>query len=302
MIGISISPAVAGLFPNFFTSFFLALGIFAFSLLYLLVFVGKQQASTWEGNVKMHLPDIQNPENWKIDGLAKRVWSSLTGTIFSPLQLFYTTPLALLSGFALLFYNIVQSYIFSLIMVHTSLVFGFSSKQNGLLLSIVHAVSASYLFVVLFGIPELTRRHRWSEQRPNLGVWKNEALLASLSFTMQILALLGFAKADKAWQIYVICAFSALGLATPSFIKSHFLGFFNSAEAGRAMGAMTMMETCGGLLSPLILGSWQAMWPGVGVFYGAAGMMVFATGLFCVGAFAFNIDSTEEESNGDSAS
>lgn len=298
MIGISISPAVAGLFHDFVTSFFMAIGIFAFSLIYLLIFAGKQQNLVVQSTRKQTDTHASRDDDFRATWLATEPSSCIARTVLSPLQPFYTRPASLLSGISILFYNSVQSYIFSLIMVHNSLNFQFSGKQNGQLLSIVHAVSASYLFLVLFGIPEITRRYRQKASVAESPSVNRDAVLALVSLTMQVLALLGFANATRAWEVYVISAFLALGLSTPSFIKSHFIGFFKKAEARQAIGALTMMETIGGLLSPLILGFWQTTWPGTGVFYTAAGMVAVADGLFCAGAFALYLYPVSENDDG----
>lgn len=294
MIGISISPAVVGLFGSFVTSFFVALGIFAFTLFYLAAFVGDQQ-SEHEPTTTNSPTGVRADSNRNIPLVSRNAWAALAGTMFSPLRPFHARPASLMSGMALFIYNVVQSYMFSLIMVHTSLDFRFSSRQNGQLLSIVHAVSAAYLFLVLFGIPEITRRYRFNEHSELRG--KTDAILALISLVMQIISLVGFANATQIWEIYFISGFLALGLATPSFIKAHFLGFFAKDDAANAMGAMTMMETLGGLLSPSVLGLWQTMWPGAGVFYAAAGMMIVATSLFSAAVLALSVNKPPEGGN-----
>jgi Ni/Fe-hydrogenase subunit HybB-like protein len=168
-----------------------------------------------------------------------------------------------------------------MMMVHTSLELGFTSKQNGNLLSIIHAVSACYLFLVLVGIPRIMERRKradFSASRDRTSTLN--AVLALLSFVTQIITLSCFGNASQPWQVYIISAISALGLATPSFIKSHFLGYFPKEKSGKAMAALSMMEALGALISPLILGAWQTLNPGNRVFYGAAGMIAMAGILF----------------------
>jgi len=302
MVGISISPAVAGLFRNFTTSFIMALGILGLALFYLVVLIRPKNIPESKRPQSRHAtpaPPLQSnegPENSKASGIS---WSSPVKRIFAPLQLFFKRPTSFLSSVTLFIYNAVQSYIFSLIMVHTSLLFGFSSKQNGILLSMVHAISASYLFFVLFAVPRLIRTSRRHE-RNETDAYSNQiggtmnAVLCLVSLTVQTIALVGFANATESWQIYAASALVALGLATPSFIKSHFLGFFSEADAGKAVGALTMMETFGSLLSPVFLGAWQSIWPGNGVFFAAAGMMIVAIITFGIASFAL-VASTSEE-------
>jgi hypothetical protein len=293
MIGISIGPAIAGLLHDFVMSFVMAGGTFAISLLYLLGFVsGSERPNTRIKTAPQNGNTMKPTHHQKRSLLGKERFFDIITTILSPLQLFYSRPASIMAGLALLIYTTVQSYIFSLIMVHTSLAFGFTGKQNGSLLSIVHAISASYLFLVLFGIPCLSRKARGGEENDPKQPHQQGAKFALLSMGIQVIALLSFANATQPWQVYVISAMFALGLATPSFIKSHFLGFFPKADDAKAVGALAMMETIGALFSPLILGSWQVLWPGNGVFYGAAVMMTMATAFFSIAALTLYKDLT----------
>lgn len=294
MIGISISPAIAGLFQDFVMSFLMAGGIFAVSIGYLLFFVpGKGETET----SAIFIPkDINSQESVQDGGFTETKLLSLAEIIFSPLKPFYSRPASLLIGLALLIYTAVQSYIFSLIMVHTSLVFGFTGKQNGFLLSIVHAVSAIYLFLVLFGIPLRTRQPQATEENTKASNSPSrDAKLALISMCTHTAALLGFANSTQIWEVYAISALLALGLATPSFIKSLFLRGFPKEDGATAMGALAMMETLGSLFSPLIMGAWQVLWPGSGVFYAGAGMMMLGTAMFGVAASSFNMDVSVDD-------
>ncbi|KAJ8069775.1 hypothetical protein OCU04_000191 [Sclerotinia nivalis] len=294
MIGISISPAIAGLFQDFTTSFLMAGGMFAVTIIYLLFFVGGKRQP--ENPVRSFPKDTNLRQSVRINSFTKTKLLSLTEIIFSPLQPFYSRPASLLVGLALLIYTAVQSYIFSLIMVHTSLVFGFTSKQNGLLLSIVHAVSAIYLFLVLFGIPQMAQQVQMTEEATRMPILgSRDAKLALISMCTHIAALLGFANSSQVWEIYAISALLALGLATPSFIKSSFLKGFPKKDGPEAMGALAMMETLGSLFSPIIMGTCQVLWPGKRVFYAGAGMMVLGAAMFGIAALTFNVDMSPDE-------
>ncbi|PQE06875.1 amp-dependent synthetase ligase protein [Rutstroemia sp. NJR-2017a BVV2] len=289
MVGISISPAIAGLFHDFTMSFLMAGGIFAVCLLYLLYFVrGRNGAKI---SLRFSQEDTDSQQSVTGNGSTRINVQSLTETIFSPLGPFYSRPTSLLTGLALLIYTAVQSYVFSLILVHTSLVFGFTGKQNGYLLSIVHAVSAIYLFTVLFVVPRMTRQEHMTEGNTRNSVsGSRDSRLALVSMCTHSAALLEFANSSQVWEIYAFSALLALGLATPSFIKSHFLKGFPKRDGAEAVGALAMIETPGSLFSPLIMGAWQVLWPGKGVFYGAAGMMALGTALLGISAFIFNTD------------
>jgi len=294
MTGISISPAVAGLFKDVFSTFFMALAIFGFTFVYLVIFVRFDTSDIYQSNRGPAEITTTFPEILKKEWRPWNILLSLQRTILSPLAPFQEKHVTLFSGIALLLYNMTHSYIFSLIMVHTSIYFGFTSKENGWILSIVHIVSACYLFIVLFGISRMTSQYRSQRDtkppssRSSFILANRHALLTIISITMQAIALLGFANATKAWEIYSLSALVALGLATPSFMKSHFLGFFSPADATRAMAALTMMETFGSLLSPLFLGVWQTIWPNHAVFYGALGLMFVTLCFFLGSAFTQN--------------
>lgn len=289
MIGISLSPLVASLFRSFTTSFVMALGLFGISLFYVLVFVrwleySKTSKEYIDGYDQDHLDDRN-----QVSDPPTKPWQKIKDSIISPLKPFQTVPVAILPGLSLLIYNGVQSYIFSAIMVYCSLRFGFSGKQNGMLIFLAHAVSALYLFFVLFLVPLIVRSMFKGKlnNSPSFRTWFSKdtnALLALLSIVVQITSLSLLGLATEAWEIYPITALSALGLATPSFVKSHFIEFFAKPEASQAIAALAMMETLGGLLGPVLLGGWQTIWPGNGVFFAAAIVLGISASLFGAGA------------------
>ena len=291
MIGISMSPTIAGLLDNFTASFTMALSIFALSLLYVLLCVRMWRPS--------HALQDHNTTAVQEEQIAsspfRRSLKGFLASLFSPLRSFIVRPLALLPGVSLLVYNAVQSYVFPAIMVHTSLRFGFSSMQNGFLISIAHAVSSIYIFLSLFAVPYIYQRFRSHEIKGILPTTRDSGMLdlslALLSLLTQALSLILLALATHAWQIYPIIALSALGLATPSFIKSYVVRLFPVADASQAMAALAVMETIGSVLAPVVLGGWQVLWPGTGVFFVAAALMGVSTVLFALGLFLGGTES-----------
>lgn len=286
MVGISVSPFVAGLLDDVSNTFTLAIGLFAASFLYLFLVVDRPKAES-VSKISIH---TGRPIQESRRQTAASSFRSFMVNIFSPLQSLHTRPLALIPMISLLLYNTGQAFIFSAIMVHTSLSFGFSAKQNGLLISIAHATSAIYLFFALFAAPRIAsiigmrnaRRHtaRSPARHPQIA----DALFAMLSLAMQSIFLTVLGLATESWQMYPITCLFSLGLATPSFIKSHTVLYFRVDDAPRAIAALSMMETIGGFLAPVVLGGVQTARPGAGVLFVASTIMGVAAVVFGIGA------------------
>ena len=284
MLGISVGPFIASLFTRFTTSFTVAIGIFLAALFYLLFLPHRRLSS-------IPADDEDSAAAEEARSPSKSLVSSLR-TMVTPLHFFYDHPTTLFSGFAIFLYNAAQSYVFSALMVHTSITFGFSSTQNGFLIAIVHAVGASYLILTLFVLPFIMQTVSTSRLKAEAPAHPRspsvfDALLAQLSLVMQTASLVLLALMTESWQVYPIAALCALGLATPSFIKSHLISTVPDSSGARAVAASTFAETTGGLLAPVLLGSWQTASPGSGVFMAAAVMLGLASVLFGLGAFVF---------------
>jgi hypothetical protein len=89
----------------------------------------------------------------------------------------------LFRGLSLLSYNVVQSYIFSALPVHTSIGFGFTSRENGFLISLVHSVGALYIFMSLYVIPKLSQMLSLEHRESGFLILKNGTLaILSLGF------------------------------------------------------------------------------------------------------------------------
>ena len=293
MIGISVSPAIASTLPNFQASFTMASAIFAIAILYLYLGVrtkhperlAQRQFATTQKSSKIETPMMAGKASlWSL-------WKVST----SPLRFFVTRPLSLILGVSLLLYNATQSYLFPAMMVHTTVNFGFTSRENGYLISIAHGVSSTYLLSTLFIVPYIWQKLRTHKrvEIPGPMLQKKsgfpDAALAMFSLLMQVLSVTLFGLASEPWQIYCAVALCALGLATPSFVKSYFVTLFPSDDAPQAVAALAMMETLGSLLAPLGLGGLQTLWPGSGVFFAAAACIGVSSMLFAAGAVLFRI-------------
>jgi hypothetical protein len=288
MMGIALSPFLAGLFENFETSFVIALGIFAIAVLYLSSFVRSKVSGT-SSEVATGL-DSQAPEvefhlaSAKMNFVQKTLY-----TIISPLKPFRERPITSMFGLSLLLYNMMQSYIFAAIMVHTTLRFGFTGKENGAVLSLAHSVAAIYLCITLFAIPWVVKfiqrdRHDTDDvQRSVQSKSTLNAVAAVTSLLIQAASLGLIAVATEPWHIYVATCLTALGLATPSFMKSYFVSLFQQCDGSHALAALTTMEIVGSILAPIVLGGSQALWPGTEVFIVASLIVVCSALLFMLG-------------------
>lgn len=271
-------------------TFTIATGLFGLSVLYLLVFVDPPASVSNSVAADITLAPVAAyaSDNNSVLWSHRRTATTIVRSVLSPLQLFNTSPAALAPGLSLLLYNTGQAFIFPAIMVQTSLRFGFSARENGLLISVAHATSALYLLVTLFVVPRLTQVWRRFETRnsgeiPHAQCCRtSSAIFAGLSLTIQCLSLIALGLAKEAWQVYPIVCFFALGLASPSFIKSYTLVSFSADDAQRAVATLTMMESTGSLLAPILLGGLQTAWPGAGVLFVASGIIGLSTVVFGV--------------------
>jgi hypothetical protein len=254
LIGVSISPYVAGLFGNFTVSFFMAIGIFAVAIVFLQVSVRNPNPITTK---------ILAAERYEGHRLSP-VLAAFAKTVLSPLDPFYGHPSTLLVGFALLAYNMVQSYMFNALLVHTSLHFHFTGRENGLLISIAHVVAALYIILNLFIIPRITAVF-WKQGHPARSLrQRNEipsrdtplGLLSLLILTISLVEV-GFAKTPA--QLYAFTGMLALSLPASSFIKAAFVAQFDGEEKSKGLASLAAMETLGSVLGPIVLGGFQSL-------------------------------------------
>ncbi|KAI1357457.1 hypothetical protein F5Y08DRAFT_163198 [Xylaria arbuscula] len=275
MIGISISPSISSVLHRFTDSFLVAYALFACALLYIFLFteIPPQTSATIRVGV-IHGPRDEVNESRRASFLATIAFPIAPFSFL--LQDFHSVSI----GLVLFLYTVAQSYTFSAIMVHTSTEFGFSSRENGFLLTLVHAVASLYLFCVLFVAPRVARFNCASPSEPGDPRLKpTNAILALTSLTIQACALLCFGFIRQTWQVYLFSALLALGLAFPSFLKSDFSSRFDVAERPRALAALAAMELSAGFVSPITLGGIQALWPGNFIFFSASGLAFLACGV-----------------------
>jgi hypothetical protein len=288
MAGMSTSPTIVTFLPNFQFSFAVAIALLGSSILYLALFVPVTTISVVEANGTESL------------GKAETKRSSFLDPI-----LFYTKePVSFLPSLGIFFYNSAQAYIFPAIMVHSALRFGFTSIENGYLISIAASTSSLYLFAVLYAVPKIQKirgdrkalpaegqnlNHEESQgtisDQPLRYRFTSDAFYALLSMLVLLLGLPCFLIVRLASQVYGLVVFISLGLAAPSFIKSYAVSIATEKEL--ALAGLAMMESIGGLFSPVVLGAIQSFSGLDAVFIAASSLVGIAilciVGSVCIG-------------------
>jgi hypothetical protein len=253
MTGMSISPAAVTLLPNFTQSFLVAIAILGASLFYLVVFV----------HIKGEKPDNQEETN-------------AASSILAPLRYGWKDRGFILPAFAILCFNVSQAYLFPLIMVHAALKFGFGSDQNGYIVSLAAVTASIYLFVVLYSA-KARKNEAPGEvtQRNDRGPLSRDLFYALFSMSTHLIVVPCFIIIRKAFMVYVLVILVAFGLAAPSFIKSY--AVTAARDRNVALSVAAIMESFGGLLSPVILGYVQTRKGQLafGVASGFVGMAMF---------------------------
>ncbi|KAI0508613.1 major facilitator superfamily domain-containing protein [Xylaria bambusicola] len=293
MVGISVSPFIAGLLKDFTMSFFMALGFFVIAVSYLQICLpkGVSEKRQIQGPENRGLvSERMNPEDRSTTQRAIYALKKALKTGISPLLPFRRRPTYLFIGFSLCSYNVVQSYIFDALLVHTSIKFGFSAKENGLIITIVHSIAATYVFASLYlvsrVISRLRARQSTQDGRSRPQAKERDLTLATMSLAVQCVSLMFLGFADQVAHIYIITVFLAIGLPTPSFIKAYFMSLFKVLDRPVALAALGMMETLGSVIGPLLLGSLQGYFAASGVvFFAAAGLAATSLVLLCMGAW-----------------
>lgn len=289
MIGISVSPFIAGLFQNFIISFFIAIGLFIVILAYVQIGLVGYTASKKHSGEDGEINTDENPIG---NGILRRLkaWSS---TVFSPLGPFRGRPAHICIGLSLFCYNIIQSYIFNALLIYTSTRFGFTGKENGFIISIAHSVAALYIFASLFLVPWIMQQLRdrgisQASQSPS-GAQNRDILLAISSLTIQSVSIVALGFVNQPGQVYFITVLLAIGLPVPSFIKAYFVGFFDGTEKPTALAALSMMEMLGSVLGPLVLGGLQSYFAATGgIFFVAAGLGGISLNFLVVGSIVLS--------------
>ncbi|KAI1824921.1 major facilitator superfamily domain-containing protein [Xylaria intraflava] len=294
MLGISVSPFVAGFFSNFTTSFFMSLGLFGVAVVYIRICLPASVSKREEATAPEQ--EARAAGSRKSSGILGKI-ADFIKTVFSPLEPLKKRPTYLFVSFSLFFYNVVQSYIFDALLVHTSIRFGFSAKENGLILTTVHSIAALYIFTSLYVIPKIAGRfgsQSWFLALQTRFQPRNRySVMAQLSLILQVFSLTALGLADEAEQIYPITVLLSFGLPIPAFIKAYFMSLFESDQRPIALAVLAMMETVGSVVGPVLLGGLQSYFStSGGVFFVAAGMGGASLILLSIGSSVIGSSST----------
>jgi hypothetical protein len=293
MAGMSTSPTIVTFLPNFQFSFAVAVILLGSSILYLALFV-----------------PVTTTIDVEVNGMESVGNSETKSSSFLDPILFYTKePVSFLPSLGIFFYNSAQAYIFPAVMVHSTLRFGFTGTENGYLISIAASTSSLYLFAVLYAVPKIQKIRgerkalRAAAQNPNQeesqGAMSNQplryrftsdAFCALLSMLVFLLGLPCFLIVRLASQIYGLVVTISLGLAAPSFIKSYAVSIATEKEL--ALAGLAMMESLGGLFSPVVLGAIQSFL-GLDMVFIAASALVGIAILCVVGNYVSEIQNEQ---------
>ncbi|GFF28675.1 hypothetical protein IFM61606_10208 [Aspergillus udagawae] len=257
MVGMALAPLSAGWLPSVEWTFFVAIGLFIIAIVYVLLVVS---GTVREPQVHSATASLSSETT-----TIRKTCTSRLAEILSPAGFFYEYPGTILFGLSLLLYNMVQGYMINLVFIFTSLQFGFSPANNGALLSLIAVTAAGYLIFSSFIVPKVLSLAGRTPTRQDTQPRLFDLGAAVLSILSQVAAALFLSQSQ---QVYLAASLLAVGLATPSFVKSFVVVQFEAKS--RVVAALALMETAGGLLSPVVLGPWQANHPDGSAFYVAA--------------------------------
>ncbi|RYP47126.1 hypothetical protein DL768_006769 [Monosporascus sp. mg162] len=124
----------------------------------------------------------------------------LIDSYFDPVCYFYRDQLLLVPGLAIFFYNSAQAYLFPAIMVHAAVEFGFTSTENGYIVSIAAGTSSIYLLVVSYILPRIRHALRRTQLKDSEGSaqggiprtgyhFTTDMVYAIISMSIQLVAL-----------------------------------------------------------------------------------------------------------------
>ncbi|KAE8367006.1 hypothetical protein BDV27DRAFT_170276 [Aspergillus caelatus] len=268
MLGTAVAPIAVTVFRSYTASFTTALMIFALTIAYLAVFVRQPvryatcTASNESAQPGWHKSPLQ--------------------VLLSPLRPFYVNRTAIPYGLSLLLYTAVQGHLFPVIMVFASIRFHFGTFENGLIVSTAAICAAFQISFQVYVAPMLVRFGHWlGWGHPDISRVQHQDRNAVVgALVLQMVALSAITQVRSPIQLYLAVALSSAGLAVPAFFKAHFVSFMPNAP--QAISALTFMESVGGLISPFVLGAWQAVIPGASVFFLAVALLGTTLGLFLV--------------------
>lgn len=304
MVGQGLSPIISGLFADFRASFAMATLLFGLCFSYVWILpaacIPEEQSSGM---------DVSDRPQTKLRS---------TAVILEPLRAAVRTRALWAPEAALLLFLAATSYLYPAILVFASTRHGFSAAQNGWIVSLTAASCSCSLLAVHVVWPRLRRpaadqpdnNNNHNKPRPSR-VALFDANYRNAAASMLLLAAVcpAIGLTTRAWQVYVLAALAALGLSAPAFVKSYAVGLLTASSSSshsssssddddsdndgddrdgrkkQALTALALMETCGALLSPVVLGgAAQQDEEGSRVFFVAAALVAAALAVLTLGA------------------
>ncbi|KAI0384002.1 hypothetical protein F5Y04DRAFT_293434 [Hypomontagnella monticulosa] len=275
MVSMSLSPMVITLLPSFFFSLVVSVAVLGLTALYLWMFV--MVPGLYIQDVKASSGDLPQDSNQQ------------RTSFFTPMRYLLKDRCALLPGLALLLFNMTQAYLFPAIMVYAALKFAFTDLENNYIVALAAATASVYMLVVLYLVPKFFAFLSRGEKKHCVALLNNaldgrdsrrsncyvgaDLFYALLSMSTQLIGLPFFVAAGAAPILYVLVVGVSLGIGAPSFIKSYAVLVGTDRES--VLGSMAMMESLGGLLSSIVLGSAQSLMGG-GIFFVAFALVGLA--------------------------
>ncbi|KAK8009509.1 hypothetical protein PG991_012060 [Apiospora marii] len=214
---------------------------------------------------------------------------AIVSAMVSPFYYLYAESAVRLPALALLLHHTTQGFLFIAIIVHAVIDLGFYGLQNGIVFGIETAVPAVYLMLALFGVPGLQRmwkrgRRATEEEDDDVDDAASEAGGSSSSrssiseggtrrsarapsnrdfvctivcMLAQLVALPWFLAVteESSGAVYGLVAVASVGMAAPAFLKSYAVSIVDAKTS--ALGTLTLMESFGALIAPLLVTSFQ---------------------------------------------
>ncbi|KAK7921644.1 hypothetical protein PG985_009666 [Apiospora marii] len=208
---------------------------------------------------------------------------AIASAMVSPFYYLYAESAVRLPALALLLHHTTQGFLFIAIIVHAVIDLGFYGLQNGIVFGIESAVPAVFLMLALFGVPGLQRMWKrgrratddnddasseaGNSSRSSIsegGTRRNTRAPSTRDFVCSIICMLAqlvalpwflAVTAESSGAVYGLVAVASLGMAAPAFLKSYTVSIVDAKTS--ALGTLTLMESFGTLIAPLLVTSFQ---------------------------------------------
>ncbi|CAG8436345.1 910_t:CDS:2 [Rhizophagus irregularis] len=168
-------------------------------------------------------------------------------------------------------YRISQAAQNEIINLYTKYKFDWTSLENGYFLSL-QAFTRFIALIVLLPLLRLIRSRYQSSYARSLDIWTMRGGLI-----MEIIGFILFAIAAKPFWFYFACVINSLATITSPAMRSLFTTYVLPTQAGQILGAISVIESVGSILSPL----WMNKLYNQGVNYGIEEIVFWANaGIF----------------------